>query len=246
MEVLESAFHDPAYANDSPYIGDIGLQPPSPQSQGHIDLYNSSQDYHNSPFSTHSDLSDQLNFSSGVFAGDDGYDPVDFDHPTSSSSLLVFDDAGQFAEYMPYNHPSPFDYRSPSPGSDHNEQADSRSRASSTSSNNTQFQQAHQSPNMQVAHSFENLSFHSPHWNTDPLPQTAHKPPSPPRLLMPDPPIIINAPDDGDMSSGPRLHIVPATPVSGGGAATAEVPFQTSLETLRQGECQPDSTPDSH
>jgi hypothetical protein len=241
MEVLDSAFHDSTFNNDSPFIGDIDLQPPSPHSQGHIDLYNSNQDYHNSPFSSHSDLSEQLSFSGALFSGDDGYDPVEFDHPTSASSLLMFDDNGEFAEYMPYSDSSPFDYRSPSPGSDHNDQLDSRSRASSTSSSNTHFQSqsqthTHHSPNMQVAHSFENLSFHSPHWNPEPLPQ-GHKPPSPPRLLMPDPPIVINAPDDGDLNTGPRLHIVPATPISGGGAATSEPPFQPPLETLRQGEC---------
>ena len=49
---------------------------------------------------------------------------------------------------------------------------------------------------------------------------------------------MINAPDGdgGFVSSGPQLHIVPATPVSGGGAASQAVPFQSTLETLHQGK----------
>lgn len=233
MEDLESSYINPTFTSDSPFVGDIDLQPPSPQSQGQINLYSTTQDYHNSPFSSHSDLSEQLDFSGGVFAGDEEYNPLEFDHPATNSSLLVFDDAGQFADFMPFSHPSAFDYRSPSPGSDINEQADNRSRASSTSSNSQfQQQQVQQSPSMQVAESFGSLSFHSPSWNTEPLPHTAL---SPPRLVMPEPPIIINAPDDDDMS-GPRLHIVPATPVSGGDPTANHGPFQSSLETLRQGE----------
>jgi hypothetical protein len=38
------------------------------------------------------------------------------------------------------------------------------------------------------------------------------------------------------MMDGPQLCIVPATPVSGGGAGRASVPFQTTLSTLSQGE----------
>jgi transcription factor CRZ1 len=48
----------------------------------------------------------------------------------------------------------------------------------------------------------------------------------------------INAPDgNGGSLSGPQLNVVPATPVSGGGAADpAAVPFQATLESLHQGE----------
>jgi hypothetical protein len=102
---------------------------------------------------------------------------------------------------------------------------------------------------MDVAQSFENMTFRSPNWGTEPLPRDRpasphmQKPQSPPRLLMPDTggnpssnfaPPTINAPEGDGL--GPRLHIVPATPVSGGGAASTAVPFQTSLETLHQGE----------
>ncbi|KAF8145403.1 hypothetical protein K438DRAFT_1630147 [Mycena galopus ATCC 62051] len=103
------------------------------------------------------------------------------------------------------------------------------------------------------------MTFRSPNWGTEPLPQAPRsasphhrefaKAQSPPRLLMPDAagdgnnagglaPPTINAPEGDGL--GPRLHIVPATPVSGGGAAGPQaVPFQTSLETLHQGERPP-------
>ncbi|KAJ6561928.1 hypothetical protein B0H19DRAFT_871949, partial [Mycena capillaripes] len=75
------------------------------------------------------------------------------------------------------------------------------------------------------------MTFRSPNWGTEPLPRDRpssphmQKPQSPPRLLMPDnggnsspnfAPPTINAPEGDGL--GPRLHIVPATPVSGGGA----------------------------
>ncbi|KAK7006091.1 hypothetical protein R3P38DRAFT_3214140 [Favolaschia claudopus] len=76
------------------------------------------------------------------------------------------------------------------------------------------------SPRMNVAQAFDNMTFRSPELGTDPLRATA--PPSPairnlPPRLMTAP--IINAPEGDGL--GPRLHIVPATPVSGGGAASA-------------------------
>ena len=119
----------------------------------------------------------------------------------------------------------------------------------------------HPSPRLSV--NFGNMSVHTPTWGTAPLPQHSpnlnaqvplphlHKPQSPPRLLMPDtisdqqqqqqqqqqqnvP--IINAPHgDDDMMNGPQLHIVPATPVSGGGPGRNNVAFQTTLATLNQG-----------
>ncbi|KAJ7907779.1 hypothetical protein B0H13DRAFT_1715703, partial [Mycena leptocephala] len=65
------------------------------------------------------------------------------------------------------------------------------------------------------------------------------KPQSPPQMFMPDTggnpsfnfaPPMINAPEGDGL--GPRLHIVPATPVDGGAVSTA-VPFQTSPEALQ-------------
>ncbi|KAJ7875032.1 hypothetical protein B0H13DRAFT_1632890 [Mycena leptocephala] len=85
----------------------------------------------------------------------------------------------------------------------------------------------------------------SPDWGTEPWPHATpnspyiKKPQLPPRLLMPDTggnpssnfaPPTINAPEGDGL--GPRLNIVPATPVTSGGAALTAVPF---LETL-QGE----------
>ncbi|KAJ7707325.1 hypothetical protein B0H17DRAFT_917614 [Mycena rosella] len=186
------------------------------------------------------------------------YDPSKYDPP--QSSLLMFNDN----EYMsgPYDHAqlssvpvapgpdpraAPYDYSSPSStgGGDSSEEKH-RSRASSISSNHIS-----PSPRMDVAQSFADMTFRSPNWGTEPLPprdrpSSPHiqKPQSPPRLLMPDTgsgsgsgfaPPTINAPEGDGGVVGPRLHIVPATPVSGGGAASTAVPFQTSLETL-QGE----------
>lgn len=82
-------------------------------------------------------------------------------------------------------------------------------------------------------HSFENMTFHSPNWSNQALPHT--KPQSPPRLLMPEsesaPPPTINAPDDAD-NAGPKLRIVPATPVSGGGGNQV-MPFMRGASNLQ-------------
>ncbi|KIJ14425.1 hypothetical protein PAXINDRAFT_79279 [Paxillus involutus ATCC 200175] len=101
------------------------------------------------------------------------------------------------------------------------------------------------------------MRFESPNWQPRQLPNDRAisppgKPQSPPQLLIPDSspsnrpmftqePPMINAPegDGGFASSGPQLHIVPATPVSGGGAASQAVPFQSTLETLHQGKLTP-------
>ncbi|KAJ7755467.1 hypothetical protein B0H16DRAFT_1458551 [Mycena metata] len=245
--------------------------PPFP----HTPSYNGS--YHNSPYSNHSELSftgEQESF--GLFEDEPAggisvpdYDPAEYDPP--QSSLLMFNDNG---EYLPgaYDHAqlssvpvsqrpdprsAPYDYSSPS-SNDSGEDANNnnnnnnmnahRSRASSISSN----PHISPSPRMDVAQSFENMTFRSPNWGTDPLPRdrptspNMQKPQSPPRLLMPDDehavhgaggftPPTINAPE-GD-GVGPRLHIVPATPVSGGGAGSAGAgpSFQSGLETLHQG-----------
>ncbi|KAF7374415.1 Calcineurin responsive transcriptional factor [Mycena sanguinolenta] len=241
---------------------DQGFNLGSPQFP-HTPSYNGS--YHNSPYSNHSELSfsaEQDSFAlfedepAGGIAVPD-YDPAEYDPP--QSSLLMFNDS----DYIPgpYDHaqissvpvgPGPdhrgasYDYSSPSSngGGDSGEESKRRSRASSISSNHIQ-----SSPRMNVAQAFDNMSFRSPNWGTEPLPRDRPSSPnfqkaqSPPRLLMPDnaggnptstfAPPTINAPEGDGL--GPRLHIVPATPVSGGGAASTSVPFQTSLETLHQG-----------
>lgn len=251
----------------SPYINEIEFQPPSPSSNHHFTFphtpsYNGS--YNNSPYSGHSELSfAQENDSFAYFDEDpsaiavNDYDPTEFDNP-HASSLLMFNDSEFISAYNPVSSISvttmdasnrtSYDYSSPSSngGGDSGAENDQRrSRASSTSSN------LQPSPRMQVTQSFESMTFHSPHWGTEPLPSltreisshpmSPQKPPSPPRLLMPDasPALAsvrglptINAPD-GDGGIGPQLHIVPATPVGGSGAGA---PFQGSLETLHQGE----------
>jgi hypothetical protein len=186
------------------------------------------------------------------------YDPSEYD-PPNSTGLLVFD--GEFMTgldhhgahvavsvtpaSMDQHSPRSYDHSSPSSNGD----ARPRSRASSVSSNPQIL--PHSSPHLDVAHNFENLRFESPNWRHNQLPgERTLSPPrkaqSPPQLLIPDssPSLypqetpMINAPegDGGFVSSGPQLHIVPATPVSGGGAASQAVPFQSTLETLHQGE----------
>ncbi|KAG5635980.1 hypothetical protein H0H81_009468 [Sphagnurus paluster] len=192
-----------AGSDGSPYISQIGLQPPSPD-PNQLELYPDFNDYSytvGSPYSNQSELSynptDQL---APLFPDTAaGYDPSEYDNP-HAGPLLIFDDAA-----TSYNLEY---YRSPSPAGSE----DNHSRVSSASSSHTNFH----SPHMTVAHSFEGLSFSSPNWHTDPLPPHKHQ--SPPRLHMPDQPsVIINAPDD-HAELGPSLHIVPATPVTGPGA----------------------------
>ncbi|KAF9041851.1 hypothetical protein BDP27DRAFT_1435068 [Rhodocollybia butyracea] len=102
-----------------------------------------------------------------------------------------------------------------------------RSRASSVSSNHQQtVMQPQRSPHMAVAQSFEGMSFHSPAWGTEPLPD--HSPrqaqfPSDVQSRSLSPQRGTGKPqNDGDGGAGPALRIVPATPVSGGGAVTNE------------------------
>ncbi|KAG6820082.1 hypothetical protein H0H93_005511 [Arthromyces matolae] len=181
---------DDLHSNEGSGYINVDLQPPSPRDP-QLTLYEFNPT--GSPFSDHSELSFTDHQLGPIF---DSYDPTDFDGPHSANSLLMFN------EYESY-------YRSPSPsGSDNND--DNRSHASSASSTHTTYH----SPNMGVAHSFEGLTFSSPHWASEQLP----KAPSPPRLLIDQtqqPGIIINAPED--VNDGPQLHIVPATPITGGG-----------------------------
>ena len=107
-------------------------------------------------------------------------------------------------------------------------------------------------PSPRLSVNFGNMSVHTPNWNTPPLhqfspnlnaqsPLPLHKPQTSPRLLTPDDQQqqqqnipTINAPHgDDEMMGGPQLCIVPATPVSGGGAGRAGAPFQA---TPSQGE----------
>jgi hypothetical protein len=130
----------------------------------------------------------------------------------------------------------PFDHSSPASSNGvPDQESDSRSRASSVSSHS----HSHYNPSSPPIPGFESLRFDSPHWNTTLLPpdkpgSPSQKPPSPPSIVIPDSspsmntehlhtrPPLINAPQgDGGVMNGPQLHIVPATPVSGGVPTTA-------------------------
>ncbi|KAG1853912.1 hypothetical protein DFJ58DRAFT_387414 [Suillus subalutaceus] len=166
------------------------LSPPFP----HTPSYNGS--YQNSPYSGQSELSYDPDGpeSFGLFDGDasnvasrDEYDPSEYDPP--NSGLLMFQ-----GEYMPdVDHnslsvtrasfdnlsPNVFDHSSPSSNGGGDEP---RSRASSVSSNP---QIPTSSPRLDMAHSFENLHFESPHWQSHKLPgdrsmSPPRKPQSPP------------------------------------------------------------------
>ncbi|SJL09919.1 uncharacterized protein ARMOST_13300 [Armillaria ostoyae] len=176
-------------------IHDIDFIPPSPPPPADLDfgtidfssdLFPHTPSYQGSPFSLHSELSDEPPTE---------YNPADFD-PSPSGSLLMIND------YQYYDAPTP--------------------------SEHSHSQSPHLPPaSLDVAQSFENMSFHSPGWGNAPLPESGGggKPPSPPRLLMPEdqtygvPPPTINAPDGDGSGGGPHLRIVPATPVSGGNTA---------------------------
>lgn len=133
-----------------------------------------------------------------------------------------------------------FDHSSPASSNGIPEQeSESRSRASSVSSHS----QSHY-PSSPPIQRFEALRFESPHWSTSLLPpdnpgSPSQKPPSPPSLVIPDvsPSMhtenlrgttpLINAPQgDGGVMNGPQLHIVPATPISGGAST---IPFMRNL-----------------
>ncbi|TDL14153.1 hypothetical protein BD410DRAFT_278128 [Rickenella mellea] len=156
---------------------------------------------------------------------------------------------------------SPFDHGSPnsSGGEGDNRRYaapadDARSRASSVSSTHGMEHMTFASPNP----SPHNLPWQSAPTaasssNMAPQSPPAPKPQSPPQLFIPNTEVLPPSPaqsnrslshsgrspvheTQGGLMPGPGIHIVPATPVSGGGGATQPVPFQQTLETLQQGE----------
>lgn len=235
--------------------------PPFPHTPSYNGSYQNSPYSGHSDLSYDPDGPESLTFLGDgldTLASREDYDPSEYD-PPNSSGLLVFD--GEFMTNLDpsgahvsvsvtpaqidQHSPRSYDHSSPSSNGD----GRPRSRASSVSSNPQIL--PHSSPHFDVAHTFENLRFESPNWRQNQLPgERTLSPPrkaqSPPQLLIPDssPALfaqeapMINAPDGdgGFVSSGPQLHIVPATPVSGGGAASQAVPFQATLETLHQGK----------
>lgn len=189
----------------------------------------------------------------------DDYDPSTYDAPNHTSGLLMFNmdflDGVEGSNPQlqlavtppadaPYDHQSPYDPSSPfeqsSPGSSNGAGNNRSSRASSVSSNHMG------SP---PTHKFEAMNFDNrAGWSStgdDAALSPREKPQSPPRLVIAEPsssasgaypsPPMINAPDgEGGMGAGPALCVVPATPVSGGGAATAVPSFQQTLDTMHQ------------
>lgn len=238
----------------SPYEG-FAFEPDFPQENHHFPhtpSYNGS--YQNSPYSVISDLPyenpdapDFSLFDNRSAAGGEEYDPSEYDIP-NGPSLLTFDESFMpnvdvvdvsVSITPPFDQPSPTGYDHSSPASSAGEDG-RHSRASSTSS-----YMHPNSPPLDFAHNFESLHFDSPAWGPSNLPvdrpsPPAQKPQSPPQLVIPESPAMtaneepptINAPEGDGMLNGPQLHIVPATPVSGGGGVAQSVPF------LQQGGSQ--------
>jgi hypothetical protein len=173
------------------------------------------------------------------------YDPADYDGP-QTSGLISFDESFMptadpanpqvsVSITPPFDAPSPYDHASPA--SSNGAEEGRRSRASSTSS----YMQPNSPPLNDFTQNFESMNFESPSWSTSQLPLDRRSPPmqqkahSPPQLVIPDlsspsissreEPPTINAPEGDGMPSGPQLHIVPATPISGGGGVAQNVPF---------------------
>ncbi|KAH9053655.1 hypothetical protein EDB87DRAFT_203262 [Lactarius vividus] len=212
------------------------LLPPSPHYPA-TPSYNGS--YPNSPYSAVSELDfdskdDSLAlFDNGPLAISSRDDPSEYNAPTSGG-LLMFDDGFMSGindsnrvsvSITPADDPhSPayYDHGSPSSsngGAESGAENDRRSPASSVSSRPG----VSASPHLD----FNQLRVESPYHGPVPIPSESTspqmKPQSPPVLVIPDlnqssgyaqgqP--VIHAPE-GD-GVGPRLHIVPATPVSGG------------------------------
>ncbi|KAI0267820.1 hypothetical protein BC834DRAFT_870053 [Gloeopeniophorella convolvens] len=215
--------------------------------------YNGS--YQNSPYSAASELDfDSKDDSLGIFDSNDplvipprdDYDPSKYDVPTSSG-LLTFDDSFMSGannsnrvsvSVTPADDarsPSYYDHASPSSsngGAESGAENDRRSPASSVSS--------HPGVGASPHLDFNQLHVESPYHHPVSMPNEGSSPQmkaqSPPLLVIPDSgpsgpygqgQPVINAPE-GD-GVGPRLHIVPATPVSGGGDATQANAFRGQI-----------------
>jgi hypothetical protein len=219
--------------------------------------YNGS--YQNSPYSAYSELDFDSNEDNnrGLFDNDPlvipprgDQDPSEYD-PPNSGGLLMFDDNFMSGVDNPNrvsvsitpadesHSPAYYDQGSPSSsngGAESGAENDRRSPASSVSSRPG----VNASPNL----NFNQLRVGSPYHTPVSIPGESAspqmKPQSPPLLVIPDlvqpggytqdrP--VIRAPE-GD-GVGPRLHIVPATPVGGGGETTQATGFRNN--TISQG-----------
>jgi hypothetical protein len=230
------------------------LRPSSPHFPA-TPSYNGS--YHNSPYSSVSELDFEKDDSLGLFNNDplvipptEDYDPSKYD-PPSSTGLLMFDDgfmsgvndhnrvsvsitpAEDASSPGYYDHPSP---ASSNGGAESGAENDRPSPGSSVSSRLG----VNASPHLD----FNQLRVESPYNPPISMPSEGASPQmkaqSPPVLVIPDlnqpsgyqqdrP--VIQAPE-GD-GVGPRLHIVPATPI-GGLEAGQTVGFRNNIS---QGAC---------
>lgn len=242
----ESPYLADSFAFDHDYPQDSAHFPHTPS-------YNGS--YQNSPYSVLSDLPtfDENGGHDGLSLFDDNpsgisiteeYDPSEYDVP-NGTGLISFDEnfmsAGDHGHVSvsitppAHDEGSPYDHASPA--SSNGLDDDHRSHGSSASS----YMHPNSPPLNDFTQNFESMHFESPSWSTSRLPGERMSPPaqqkaqSPPQLVIPDlsspattvhdEPPTINAPEGDGMPSGPQLHIVPATPISGGGGVTQNVPF---------------------
>jgi len=240
------------------------LRPSSPHFPPATPSYNGS--YHNSPYSAVSELDfDSKDDSLDLFNDDplvipptEDYDPSKYD-PPSSTGLLMFDDGFMSGVNNPNrvsvsitpaeNASSPYyDHGSPSSSNGGAESGAENDRPSPASSASSRLAVT-ASPHLD----FNQLRVESPYHRPVPMPSEGASPQmkaqSPPVLLIPDlnqpsgyqqdrP--VIHAPE-GD-GVGPRLHIVPATPVSGGGETTQAAGFRNGIS---QGSATPSTVPSS-
>jgi transcription factor CRZ1 len=228
-------YGSPELPIDDHFEFDFAPSPNLPQTPS----YNGS--YQNSPYAPYS----ELEFDGNIVVEQEDYDPSEYDAPSNNHTPLL-----DFMNPHVAVTPPPrdggfersFDRSSPNSSNGLPEQeSESRSRASSVSSHS----HSHY-PSSPPIQGLESLRFDSPHWSTTLLPpdkpsSPSQKPPSPPSLVIPDgsPSMntenlqrapLINAPQgDGGVMNGPQLHIVPATPISGGVPPT--VPFINNPES---------------
>ena len=183
------------------------------------------------------------------------HDPSEYDAP-NSTGLISFDESFMSTidsanpqvsfSITPPAHdegsPSPYDHASPA--SSNGAEDDRRSHGSTASP----YMHPNSPPLGDFTQNFESMHFESPSWSTSQLPGDRRSPPaqqkahSPPQLVIPDisspsssahdEPPTINAPEGDGLPTGPQLHIVPATPISGGGAVGQNVQYMRQSESF--------------
>ena len=235
-----------------PTFDSFDLRPSSPHFPG-TPSYNGS--YHNSPYSQVSELDfDSKDDSLGLFDNDplvippeEDYNPSKYDAP-SSTGLLTFEDAFMSGvnnsnrvsvSVTPADDahsPAYYDHGSPASsngGGESGAENGRRSPASSVSSHPG----ITASPHLDFNQLHVDSPYHRPIQISNEGASPQMKAQSPPFLVIPDlnqpssgyqqDQPVIHAPE-GD-GAGPRLHIVPATPVSGGGEATQAAGFRNAV-----------------